>query len=128
MLLIEAMIAILIFTVGILGMVGLQATVVKQVSDARFRSNASMLVDQLIGTMWVSDRTTGTLQTRFNTGGVGYNAWLASVSASLPGVAANPPTVTISDAGIATVTIRWLAPSEAATAAAHRYVVVAQIK
>lgn len=128
MLLIEAMIAILIFTVGILGMVGLQATVVKQVTDAKFRSDASMLVNQLIGTMWVSDRTTGTLQTRFNTGGVGYSAWLASVSASLPGVAANPPTVAISDSGIATVTIRWLAPSEAATATAHRYVVIAQIR
>jgi type IV pilus assembly protein PilV len=128
MLLIEGLIAILVFTIGVLGVVGLQATVVKQVTDAKFRTDASMLANQLLGTMWVSDRTTGTLQTNFNTGGASYNAWLAQVTATLPGAAANPPTVAVSNQGVATVTIRWLAPSEAAGTAPHRYIVIAQIQ
>ena len=128
MLLLEGLIAILVFTIGVLGVVGLQATVVKQVSDARYRTDASMLANQLLGTMWVSDRTTGTLQANFNTGGASYNAWLAQVAATLPGAAANPPTVAISNQGVATVTIRWLAPSEASGTAPHRYIVIAQIQ
>ena len=128
MLMLEGLIAILIFTIGVLGVVGLQAAVVKQVTDAKLRSDASLLADQLIGAMWVSDRTTATLQTNFNTGGAGYNTWLTKVSNTLPGVAANPPTVAVSGQGIVTVTIRWLAPSEATTTTAHRYVVIAQIQ
>ncbi len=128
MLLLEGMIAILIFTIGVLGVVGLQATVVKQVSDAKFRTDASMLANQLLGTMWVSDRTTLALQTHFNTGGDAYNTWKDRVTTTLPGVAANPPTVAVSDAGVATITIQWLAPSEAAGVSAHRHVVIAQIR
>ena len=128
MLLLEGLIAILDFTNGVLGVVGLQATVVKQVSDARYRTDASMLANQLLGTMWVSDRTTATLQTSFNTGGAAYNNWLARVNATLPGAATYPPTVAISNQGVATVTIRWLAPSEAANTTPHRHVVIAQIQ
>jgi len=128
MLLLEGLIAILIFTIGVLGIVGLQATVVKQVTDAKYRTDASMLANQLLGTMWVSDRTAAALQNNFNTGSAAYNTWLTKVSATLPGVAAYPPTVAISNQGETTVTIRWLAPSEGANATPHRYVVIAQIE
>ena len=39
--LIEALIAILIFSIGILGIVGLQAAAVNQSTDARYRSEAA---------------------------------------------------------------------------------------
>ena len=126
--LLEGLIAILIFSLGILAVVGLQAVAVKQVGDARYRSEAALLANQLLGTMWVSDRTAATLQTNFNTGGTGYTAWLTTVAATLPGIAANPPTVVVDGAGTVTVTINWLAPSEAANTAAHRYVAIAQMK
>lgn len=128
MLLLEGLIAILIFTIGVLGIVGLQAAAVKQVTNAKYRTDASMLANQLLGTMWVSDRTTATLQTNFNTGGAAYNTWLNKVSATLPGAATYPPTVAISNQGVTTVTIRWLAPSEAANATPHQHVVIAQIQ
>ncbi|MDB5838864.1 MAG: pilV [Herminiimonas sp.] len=128
MMLLEALMAILIFSLGILAMVGMQAVAVKQVSDARYRSEASLLVNQLIGTMWVSDRATAVLQTNFNTGGTGYAAWLPGVSAALPGVAANPPTVVVDGAGMVTVTIFWLAPNEGAAATPHNYTSIAQIR
>lgn len=127
MLLLEGLIATLIFTIGVLGVVGLQASAAKQVTDAKFRADAGVLADQLIGTMWVSDRTTATLQTNFNTGGALYATWLASVTAKLPGVATYPPTVAVSNTGITTVTLYWRAPNEPATATRHKYVVIAQI-
>lgn len=126
--LLEGLIAILIFSVGILAIVGMQAMAVKQSTDAQYRSQASLLVNQLLGTMWVSDRSTAALQTKFNTGGDGYNTWLGDVTAALPNAAANPPTVNVSGSGIVTVTVYWLAPNEPATATPHQYVSVAQIR
>jgi type IV pilus assembly protein PilV len=124
--LLEGLIAILIFSLGILAIVGMQTIAVKETTDARYRSEACLLANQLLGTMWVSDRTT--LQANFNTGNVGYNAWLADVAATLPGIAANPPDVNVDATGIVTVTINWLAPNEPASAVAHQYVAVAQIR
>lgn len=126
--LLESLIAILVFSLGILGIVGMQATAVKQVTDARYRSEASLLADQLLGTMRVSDRSPAALQTAFNTGGAGYNGWLANVSATLPGTASYPPAVTVDADGVVTIRIRWRAPNEAASVAEHKYDAVAQIK
>ncbi|MDD2928597.1 MAG: prepilin-type cleavage/methylation domain-containing protein [Sideroxydans sp.] len=49
---IEAMIAILIFSVGVLGIVGMQANMVKNTTDSRYRAEASYIAQQMIGTMW----------------------------------------------------------------------------
>jgi type IV pilus assembly protein PilV len=124
--LLESLIAILVFSLGILGIVGMQATAVKQVTDARYRSEASLLVDQLLGTMRVS--RAAELQTMFSTGGAGYTGWLGNVSATLPGIASYPPSVAVDANGIVTVTVRWRAPNEDASAGAHQYVAIAQIK
>ena len=129
--LLEALIAILIFSMGILAIVGMQAVAVKQVSDAKYRSEACLLANQLIGTMWASDRIPATLKANFDssTAGAAYTTWASNVSATLPGVPANPPTVDVDAAtGAVTVTVYWLAPSELSTAVAHRYVALAQIK
>ena len=142
--LLEGLIAILIFSLGILAVVGLQAVAVKQVSDARYRSDAALLANQLLGTMWVGDRSTTNLQTNFNSPqGAGYLAWLGSagssgtVAGTLPGVTTttNPPTVVVDGAGTVTVTLYWHAPSDNQTTQAsgtpanlHRYVAIAQIK
>lgn len=127
MFLLEGLIAILIFSLGVLAIVGMQMVAVKQVTDAKFRTDACLLANELLGTMWASDRKTSSLQTNFNTGGTGYTAWLANVAATLPGVAANPPTVVVGTDGTVTVTVLWIAPTDAATAIAHKYVAVAQI-
>ena len=55
--LLEAFIAILIFSMGILAIVGMQASAVKTSADAKYRSEASLLANELIGQMWVSNRT-----------------------------------------------------------------------
>lgn len=50
--LLEAMIAILIFSVGILALAGLQAAMIKNTSDNKYRSDASFIAQQQIGRMW----------------------------------------------------------------------------
>lgn len=51
--LLEGLIAILIFSIGILGVVGLQATMIKANSEARYRVAAGLIVEQRISKMWV---------------------------------------------------------------------------
>ena len=139
-LLIEALIAILIFSVGILGMVGLQASAIKQATDAEYRTIAAFKANDLISQMWVSDRTAATLQANFASSGSGtpYANWLAAVQASgLPGVTSGNsalPTVTFTtvaggtgaaSSSLAVVTIFWRAPGDSVN---HQYVSTAQMK
>lgn len=138
MMLLEGLIAILVFSLGILSLVGMQAVAVNQVSDAKYRSDASLLAEQLLGTMWVSDRTPATLKANFDTAtgtSAGLTSWKAAVAASLPGITptVRQPTVDVTSLGTpkdgtVTVTIRWLAPGDASLTSEHKYVIVAQIR
>jgi type IV pilus assembly protein PilV len=136
--LLEAMIAILIFSFGILAIVGLQAGAVKLSSDAKYRSDANLLANQIIGQMWVSDRTATVLQASFQgsagSGGTAYSAWAADVANALPGVsgvasvlpaisvAPNPNTTPPSST--VTVTIKWQVPGDQTV---HQAVTIADI-
>jgi type IV pilus assembly protein PilV len=64
--LLEAMIAILIFSVGVLALVGLQAAMVKNTSDSKYRADASYIAQQRIGTIW-SDATNAASYVETNT-------------------------------------------------------------
>lgn len=120
--LLEGLIAILIFSFGILALVGMQAAAIKSTSEAKYRTDASFLANQLVGQMWADNRAT--MASNYQTGGSVYNTWKTQVEATLPGATANPPTVVVGANNQVTVTVRWQAPSESA---AHRFVLVAQI-
>lgn len=134
--LLDALIAILIFSFGILGMMALQASAIKLAGDARYRTDAAMLADQVIAQMWGSDPKTATLQAAFaGSGGVGgarYATWFktldcASTSAGtgcLPGVAGHPPMIAIDSTNLVTVTVYWQAPNDLGP---HNYVSITQI-
>jgi type IV pilus assembly protein PilV len=59
--LLEALIAILIFSFGILAISGLQAAMVKNTTEANFRSEASYIAQQEIGRLWSDPSNLGTL-------------------------------------------------------------------
>lgn len=48
----EVMIAILIFSMGILGLVGLQAAMIKNTAEANYRAEANYIAQQRLGEMW----------------------------------------------------------------------------
>ena len=49
--LIEALVGLLIFSFGVLGLIGLQATMSKAQTGAKFRADASNLTAELLGVM-----------------------------------------------------------------------------
>jgi type IV pilus assembly protein PilV len=130
--LLEALISILIFSIGILGIVALQAVSVTNSSANRYRITASFLADQLIGQMWVSNRDPATLQANFqsSTGGANYTAWRAQVNSQLPMAGGTaPPSVVVTPAAgsatqsLVTVQIFWTMPD----GTTHNYVVTDEI-
>lgn len=125
--LLEGLIAILIFSIGILAIVGMQGAAVRASSDAKYRSEASMQASLLIGRMRVSNLALLTVD--FVPGGTAYSAWAAGLPAVLPNSDVYPPSVAFSGAAsnIATVTVNWLAPGDTSSTP-HNYVVVAQIQ
>ncbi len=84
----EAMIAILIFSIGILGLIGMQTSAVSNVSDAKYRSDASFLADQIIGQMWAS---------RVSSGG----SFVVDTTYALPNPAPNPVVMQWAGSGVA---------------------------
>ena len=133
--LIEALIAILIFTIGILGVIGLQAAAVQQSTDAKNRTEAAYMADQLMGAMWSGNRTIANLRSQYdaNTCGTscpGTTAWLNTLKTVLPGVdpaGDTNPQVSVDAAGIVTIRVFWRAPGDAPTSAPHHYDIQAQI-
>ena len=142
--LLEALIAILIFSLGVLGIIGLQASAVNAARDAKYRMDAGLLANELVGQMMSGNRDGATLRTTFQgdgeqvgptnvvTDGTIYSAWLQRVAGALPGALENPPIVAITPGivgppqtgSVASITMRWMVPN---TNVAHSYLVVVQI-
>jgi type IV pilus assembly protein PilV len=78
--LIEAMVAILIFALGVLGLVAMGGTAVSSQSDAQYRTDASSLADAIAGQIAVSINRTGATEQLKD----------QNKAASLPAFAHNP--------------------------------------
>ena len=135
--LLEALIALLVFALGVLGLVGAQVAAQRMTADAKYRAEASMHADRLIAQMWSGDRSTPSLTAQYATGGPLYEAWKTQVQAAgtgLPGstLSGNAPTVTI-DAICPSATcysnvvieVFWQGPQEEAK---HKHKTTATIK
>ena len=124
--LLEALIGILIFSIGILALVGMQALAIKHMSDAKYRSDASFFANEIIGQMWVNRASLGT----YAYAGAGapppaIGSWVTSIQNALPGVtaAANLPIITVAGTTV-TVTVRWQLPGGGDV---HRHITMAYI-
>ena len=95
--LLELLISLTLFAIGILGIVALQAIFIRDNTQAEYRLNASFLGDALIAQMWADDRTPTSLLSNYQTGGAKYTEWHQTIKDKklLPGTVANPPTVTV---------------------------------
>jgi len=97
--LLEALIGILIFSIGILAVVGMQATAIRTVTDSKYRSEAAFLASQLMTQIWTDDGNITQYEfTGSGTPPARLTAWVALVDARLPGTAANKPVVTVTNA------------------------------
>lgn len=102
--LIEALIAILLFSVGILGLVALQAISTQNSVNAGDRTIAASLANDMVSQIWLRNSTsltTDPLKTDIT-------AWQTKVASSLPSAAG----IVATSNGIATITITWKSPSK----------------
>ena len=131
--LLEALIAILIFSIGILAVVGLQAVSIKNVTDAKHRTEAAFLANKLLSQMWTD---AGNIASYAYPGSGGVptrlTGWVGKVNTRLPAATAVPPIVTITGASAAgatvTIQVRWQLPEEQSQGLPpHRYMVIASV-
>jgi type IV pilus assembly protein PilV len=115
--LLEALVAILIFSIGIIAVMGMQAASISQVTQAKYRNDAAYLANQIIGRMWVDQPN---LPSYAGTGYTGRAAWDTTVASTLPSGAA---TIVVNGQQV-TVTVTWRMPDDIVT---RRYVSVANI-
>lgn len=107
--LLEVLIAIIIFSLGILGLVGLQANATQAARNAKFRADANQVVSERVATL------------RFDpTNLAGYNESDTDVSDRLPD--GKRTTTIVGD--VATVTVTWSATGDSAT---QRHSVITQV-
>jgi len=129
--LLEALMGILIFSLGVLAMVALQALSINNQADAKYRADASYLAVQIAGLMWTDRANLANYQHRPTGGGTscdptgadspsatvaGSNmkGWLDNVSAALPGAVSQRQQILflVAAGNEVTITICWKAPQE----------------
>ena len=98
--LLEALISVLIFSMGILALVGLQAAMLQNTTNSKFRGDASYIAQQRIGQMWADPANAAT-----------YVEANTSIAKLLPG---GLRTVTQPVTGQFQVVVGWTAPGETA--------------
>ncbi|RJG06826.1 hypothetical protein D3870_13155 [Noviherbaspirillum cavernae] len=110
--LIEALIAIFLFSLGILALVGLQAVMSKNVTEAKLRGEASFLANQLIGQMWADLPNLASYAMTANgcttSTYASCTAWRSMVQQMLPNGAAN---VTVNGSDVS-ISLSWQMPGE----------------
>ncbi|HMO49092.1 MAG TPA: type IV pilus modification protein PilV [Rubrivivax sp.] len=118
--LLEVLVSLLVFSLGVLALVAIQATAARMASDARDRSTATFLADQLLARMLISDPATVASFAHQPSGSTACNpsgtasanavvqGWLGEVAAQLPNAPASQQQVVVDAAsGLVTVRLCW---------------------
>ena len=109
--LIEVLVAILVFSVGVLAIVGLQATMIKNTAEAKYRADASYIAQSRLGQIW-ADPANAASYVETNT----------DISALLP---SGTRTVTQLAAGQFRVVVTWTQPGP--NQQTHNFTAIASI-
>jgi type IV pilus assembly protein PilV len=132
--LLEALLGLLIFSLGVLALVAMQSVSVSNVSNAKYRVEAALAAEEIMNYMWLSDPTPATLRLAYGWPGgnsIYVQNWVTKLTTpptGLPGAGTDPPTVVVgTEIGCqatllpgqvipsgcstpVTITIRWKAP------------------
>lgn len=105
----EALVAMLIFAFGILGVVGTQAVMTKEQTNAKFRADAAYLAEDLVGVMWGDVANISSYSSdKCNSYGR-CRDWLNKMAATIPSASA---TINVSSAtGLVSIIISWSLPN-----------------
>jgi prepilin-type N-terminal cleavage/methylation domain-containing protein len=109
----ESLIAVAVFAIAVLGMIGAQASGAQVTSDARYRTEAAAAADELLARMQIAPPAT--VVADFTTGGPRFVEWLQDrVQAAAVGLPAGDATVAFSsvngDPLTVRITVTWVPP------------------
>ncbi len=127
--LIEGLVAITIFSFGILAVVGMMTTHMGTANDARYRTEAAQYAESILSDMRIANQVT--VATDFaGPSGSAFLAWKNRITAAgtglpLAGSSAQPLEITFNGNNV-TVTISWRAPTDRSPDA-HRYSTVSAL-
>lgn len=118
--LLEVLVSLLVFSLGVLALVAMQATATRMATDARERSTATFLADQLLARMLVSDPAAAAAFNHRPSGSTAcspsgspstntvVSGWLSEVAAQLPNAPEDQQQVLVDAAtGLVTVRLCW---------------------
>lgn len=113
--LVEALIGVLIFIIGVLGVVGLQSKMIKNVSDAKYRADAAYLADQIVSQMWLDLPNLSQYSlSNISVDNAKLDSWKSAIHNTLPGIdgVGRDAQIVIGNNNIVTVVLRWKAGGE----------------
>lgn len=124
MVMLESLVAILIFSLGVLALLALQGNTMKRLGDNKYRADAAYLANELIGTIWAAGAADPTKINQFvcadpcvDSANVDLKEWLGRVQATLPGVVLSSksyaPAISVIDSVAGrqvTITLNWSVP------------------
>jgi type IV pilus assembly protein PilV len=118
--LLEGLVSIGVFAIGLLGLAGMTTQLMQQGANAQFRAQASYMAEELIGLATADVANVDCYRMTASGPNACGNAvataavadWRARALAAFPGASAAPPTVTYANDGTLTVTILWQRPQE----------------
>jgi type IV pilus assembly protein PilV len=125
--LIEALIAISIFSFGLMGIAGLQAQLFTAGQQSQLRAQASYLAEEIFGIASADPGNVGCYTMDASGAGTCSSTlakaavadWRQRAMSALPGATDHPPTVTYGVDGTLTITLLWKRPQETVQ---HNYV------
>lgn len=100
---IEALIGLVIFSMGLLALAGLQAAMIKNTSDNKFRSDAAYIAQEGFGRMWTDPTNLAAYQC------LDEAAACADISNLLP---SGRRTITVGNRGLVTISVTWQLPGQ----------------
>lgn len=117
--LLEALIGILIFAFGVLGIVGLQAHSLRVTNESQYRAEAAYLANMLLSEMWTDDYATLKANYDSSLGGAGYTKFKGDVKTKLGAVWVADPKVEFdtqpapsAHSSFLTITVQFMMPGE----------------
>lgn len=114
--LIEILVALLLFSLAVLGLIALQSRAAAFSADAEDRNRAALLANDIISDMWLQGTPSPSTVSDWKTKvGSPSKGGLAVPSGSEPIITTDTTTK------VTTITIKWRAPNKAATDSINQY-------
>lgn len=113
--LISSMLSMLVFSAGIMSLLGLLTNTLIETASVEYRSKASAIASNTLVNMMIGDKSLNKLKTHYaSPNGEQYKELLRRVQSNLPGTLEekNYPTISVSEKGVVEIKIKWKSPSD----------------